>query len=363
MKNSIWQKISLVLLLLAVLFPLGASALTTDLVFSAWVPYWKKTLAMPEAVAHLSQIKTVSPFSYEVKSDGTLTDPMRLNKDPWPSLLTTARSQKIKIIPSILWTNGPAMHTVLYSVKKRQAHINSIVTVVKVNNFDGIDIDYETKLAESKTYFSKFISELSVKLHANKKLLTCTIEPRTPDESRFNVIPANLRVANDYIVLAKACDEVRLMAYDQMVIDLRLNETKGQNNYYAPVADPAWVAKIIAVAKKEIPAKKLVLGVANYGYEYAVTDKGSIHTYKKLRAINYATMIGLATSTGSTPTRNSAGELGFSYQKNGQTRYVSFSDSEAIADKVALARQNGLRGVILFKIDGESDPHQWAVLK
>lgn len=351
------------LLLLVFLWPMAVSATTTDLIFSAWIPYWKKTLATPEAVAHLNQIKVLSPFSYEVKTDGTLTDPMRLAKDPWPGLLAEARQQKIKIIPSILWTNGPAMNTVLYSVKKRQNHINNIVAMVKTNNFDGVDIDYETKLAETKTYFSKFIVELSAKLHANKKLLICTIEPRTPDESRFNIIPANLRVANDYAVLAKYCDEVRIMAYDQMVIDLRLNETKGKNNYYAPVADPDWVIKIITVAKKEIPAKKLVLGVANYGYEYEVIDKGSTHTYKKLRALNYVTMMGLATSTGSIPTRNSAGELGFTYQKNGQTRYVSFSDSQAIADKVALARKTGLRGVALFKIDGEADPNLWTVLR
>jgi spore germination protein YaaH len=333
------------------------------LVFSAWVPYWKKTLAMPEAVSHLSQIKTVSPFSFEVKKDGTITDPMKLGKDPWPSLLEAAKAKKVKIVPSILWTDGVAMHTNLYSVKKRQVHINNIVNLVKTNNFDGIDIDYETKLAESKTYFSKFIKELAVKLHANKKILICTIEPRTPDESRFNIIPENLRVSNDYPTLAKYCDEVRLMAYDQMRIDLRLNETKGANAYYAPVSDPDWVSKIVTVAKKEIPASKLVLGVANYGYEYEVTEKGSSRTYKKLRALNYVTMTSLASSVGATPTRNSAGELSFTYQKDGKTRYVSFSDSLAIADKVALAKKFNLKGVILFKVDGEADPKLWEVLK
>jgi spore germination protein YaaH len=343
--------------------PTLASAVTTDLVFSAWVPYWKKTLAVPETIIHLNQIKTISPFSYEVKTDGTLIEPMRLNKDPWPNLLTSARNQKVKIIPSILWTDRSAIQTNLFSVKKRQAHINNIMAVVKANNFAGIDIDYENKFAETKTYFSKFIMELSAKLHAQKKLLVCTIEPRTPNESRLNIIPDNLRVANDYAILGKYCDEIRLMAYDQGVIDLRLNETKGKNGYYAPVADPDWVTKVIAMAKKEIPAKKLVLGVANYGYEYEITDKGSNHVYKKLRALNYATFSSLATSTSSTVSRSLAGELSFTYQKNGKTRYATLSDSQAIADKVALARKTGLAGVILFKVDGESDPNLWAVLK
>lgn len=343
--------------------PAVSWAATENFFFYAWVPYWKKTLAGPEAIQHLNLFKTISPFSYEVKADGTIVDAMKLTKDPWPKLLSAASDKKIKIIPSILWNNSIAMHNTFFSVKKRQTHVNDIVNLVKTKNFDGIDIDYENKLAESQTYFSKFITELAKKLHVNKKILVCTIEPRTPNESRFNIIPENLRVANDYSVLAKSCDEVRLMAYDQMRIDLRLNETKGSGNYYAPVSDTDWVTKIITTAKKEIPVSKLVLGVANYGYEYEITNKGSAYAYKKLRALNYATMTSLANSVGAVPSRNSAGELGFSYQKDGKTRYVSFSDSQAIADKIILARKYKLKGVILFKIDGESDSNLWNVLK
>ena len=44
-------------------------------------------------------------------------------------------------------------------------------------------------------------------------------------------------------------------------------------------------------------------------------------------------------------------------------RLVTWQDSQAIADKVALAKQLGIRGVAVFKFDGGQDPKMWDVLK
>ncbi|KKS77922.1 MAG: Glycoside hydrolase family 18 [Parcubacteria group bacterium GW2011_GWC1_43_11b] len=362
-----YSKTSLILLALVVFWPMSVLA-TSDFSLAVWVPYWKKTVAIQETSDHLKQIKTISPFSYEVRLNGTIYDPLKLKQESWVNLLKQARTQGVKVVPSILWYGNNqatkrAIHQGLYNVKKRQAHIASIMALVKSNNFDGIDIDYEGKMAETMPYFSKFLTELSAKLHAEKKILICTIEPRTPDASRFDKIPDDIRFANDYVVLAKVCDEVRLMAYDQTTIDLRLNERKSRDGYYAPVADAEWVAKIINIALNKIPANKIVLGVANYGYVYEVTEKNGSYTYKKLKALTYQTMLDLARDYQATPTRNKAGELGFTYLKDGKWRVVSFSDPVAIAQKVTMAKKYGLKGVALFKVDGESSPDLWSVLR
>jgi spore germination protein YaaH len=195
----------------------------------------------------------------------------------------------------------------------------------------------------------------------------------------------------------KYCDRVEIMAYDQGVIDLRLN--KARLAPYAPVADPAWVESLVTLAAKDIAKNKLVIGVATYGYEYTVTPiQGGGYRYKVLWPFNLKYATDIAAKLGITPTRNSANEIGFAYDVNKlsaivpegndatQTQqfvasstdvenagsqvdttqpfnYLSWSDAKAVADKVALARKLGVRGVAVFKFDGGEDPEMWEVLR
>jgi hypothetical protein len=91
-----------------------------------------------------------------------------------------------------------------------------------------------------------------------------------------------------------------------------------------------------------------------------------------------------ADSLGVEPTRDSAGELSLTYtsstyiqaspiyvssteptelttpSSNGMTTFfISFPDATSELQKVALAKQFGLRGVIFFKADGQMDPAIW----
>ncbi len=327
--------------------------------YGAWVPYWKKTAGVAEIIAHLDQLKEISPFSFEVKNDGSLTDPLKLASEPWPGLFSAAKQKKIKIIPTIYWGDGKAIHATLSVPAKRAIHIAAILAAVETNQVDGIDIDYENKIAASRIYFSRFIKELSTALHAKSKTLSCTIEPRTPPDSRYLEVPAFIEYVNDYAVLGEYCDQVRIVAYDQTTIDIKLNQAKRQGSFYAPIADLDWVKKVVRLTAGTISRKKLVVGVANYGYEFRVIDKGSFYDYDRLRSVSYTQAITLARQVGATSTRNNAGELSFTYQKNGETRLVWFSDAVAIAQKVAFAKTYGLRGVILFRPDGEDDPSLW----
>ena len=63
-------------------------------------------------------------------------------------------------------------------------------------------------------------------------------------------------------------------------------------------------------------------------------------------------------------TRDNAGELALTYVSTTtkKMRFATFSDATAIAAKVRIAEQYGLRGVAIFKVDGESDKY-WANFK
>ncbi len=357
---------------LFLVFPVASFAGTpAKLTYSAWLPYWKKATSTEEALAHLNTFSEISPFSYTVKSDGTLVDTAKMTQEPWTTLFSSAQKQKVKVIPSILWTDANAMHTVLKTYTLRLKHEKAIVDLVVANNFDGIDIDYEQKKADTKKYFSYFLQELSTSLHKKKKILTCTIEPRTPLDSRFAKIPDDIEYANDYIALNKYCDSVRIMTYDQGIVDLSLNSQKGSMIPYVPVSDPVWVTKVVNLATRSISAKKIVIGIPTYGYEFKVTPRGKTFQYERIKSINHTEALELAFRVGAMPQRTASGEMSFSYTNSAdisttspQTssqpfRLVWWSDASAVADKISVAKKLGVKGVVIFKIDGGEDQDMW----
>lgn len=386
--------------------PAKTPSRTVPFEISGWIPYWRTATGTVDALAHLDTFKEINPFGYTVKKNGLLFDALQIDSPSWQILISTARKKKIRVIPTVMWSNTNAIHDVLKNKKLRTAHIKEIVAIVKKHKFDGIDIDYEGKKAETRPYFTAFLRELYAAM--GKKWVMCTIEARTPLNDRFDVIPKKIEFANDYHAINRYCDRVRIMAYDQQAIDLRLNELAP--GPYAPVADPKWVEKVITLAAKIIAKKKIVIGVPTYGYEYHVTPLIYGYRYDRLWAFNPRYGIELAQQYGMRPERNLAGELSFQYTIGPQSavsiqtpdpipsnpefasvlaaqgpetssatssiknnfsesatttpfRLVWWSDGQAIKDKFDLAKKLGLRGVAIFKIDGGEDPAMWDVLK
>lgn len=359
------KKIFLIFGLTLIFFSFGeitqAAVISAPFEVSGWIPYWRKATGTQEALQHIGVFKEINPFGYTVKQDGTLFDAMDIKNEPWPTLIGAARDKKVRVIPTVMWSNAEAIHKILKSSKSRASHIKEIVKVVKENNFDGVDIDYEGKKAETKNYFSYFLRDLQKAL-GKKKWLMCTIEARTPLDSRYDVIPKNIKYANDFSAINKYCDRVRIMTYDQGAIDLRLNEAA--SGPYVPVADKKWVEKVIKLTVKTISKKKIVIGVATYGYEYEfepLKDEG--FKYDLLWNFNPVYALDLASQLGIAPQRNSAGELSFTYATSSASHILWWSDSQAIKDKINLAKKLGVRGVAIFKIDGGADPALWDILK
>jgi spore germination protein YaaH len=402
-KYIIFKIAFLFLLFFACTNVVQAATKVSPLEIAAWIPYWRKATGTPEAILHISALKEISPFGYTVKKDGTLFDAMKINEDPWPALIAAARAKKVKIIPTVMWSNGDTIDAILRNPKARAGHIKAIVDMVKSNNFDGVDIDYEGKKAETKKYFSIFLRDLYKAL--GNKFLSCTIEARTPTDSRFNVIPKDIQYANDYNSINAYCDRVRIMTYDQGTVDLKLN--KAAQGPYAPVADPKWVEKVIKLAEQTISRKKIFIGVATYGYEYSVQSiPGGGYIYDRETSFNPNYALSIASQFNIVPQRNSAGELSFIYMPTSsapaavnssvtntipsfdtsaftQTAVTNslgsttlseisittplhilwWSDARAVADKIALAKKLGVRGIVIFKLDGGADLGLWNVLQ
>ncbi len=100
------------------------------------------------------------PFGYTMKNDGTLADTARLTEEPWKSFIATAKQNKVRVIPTVMWGDGEAIHRILSNPTTRIALEDEIANMVKENGFDGVDIDFEAKKHETIDYFSTFLKGL-----------------------------------------------------------------------------------------------------------------------------------------------------------------------------------------------------------
>ncbi len=386
--------ITLLTVVAGALLPAAAFALNRNstLYYGVWLPFWKAQPGQQDIALHLDSIDEISPFSYEIGAGGALIDDLGIGSGDWFAWLSAIHDSKTKVIPTIAWFDGPAIHSLLSNTTKRRAEEDKIAALVAKEKFDGIDIDFESMLPQTKPYFSLFIEGLAIRLHPAGKKLTCTVVPRTPVSSLYASDPLpDVQYAQDYTVLNQYCDEVRVMAYDQGPIDIKLDASKGNGILYAPTADPAWVEKVIQETLQYVSRKKVMLGIPTYGYEYQVSWTAGATTYERVRSFTYFQAMDRADSLGIMPVRNNAGELSFTFASSthifnvspvltsivestlptilaspnpaaSTTFYVSFSDAQSSADKLKLVRKYGLRGAIFFKADGDMDPATWGIM-
>lgn len=365
-----------------------AAPLKSTLEVSGWIPFWREDVGTADVIPHLDSLTAVHPFGYTVTSDGILNDAMGISDDPWKTLITLAKAKKVRVIPTVMWGDPDSIHRILTNSTTRIALEDEIAALVKREGFDGIDIDFEAKYSKTRPYFSLFLKGLYQRM--GKAWVYCTIEARTPLSSRYpdGNAPADATdYANDYVALNKYCDRVQIMAYDQGRVDKKLDKTAADP--YAPVSDVLWAKKVMQLAAQTISKRKLVLGIPTYGYEWSVTPLiDSTLGYSRLWAFNPRYALDLASAQGLVPSRNMAGELSFTYipqvvsstpntlgvptsaqvvgpaASQMQTfNFLSWSDAIAIAQKIAVAKELGIRGVAVFKFDGGEDPGMWDVLK
>src|SRR6202048_5266936 len=136
------------------------------------------------------------------------------------------------------------MAAMLKSSTARQSLTQQTIQYLTQNHYAGLVVDFEEIPKKSQKDFSQFIAELATNLHnSNLKLMVA--------------LPA-ADWAYDYAGIGKSSDAVVLMNYDQ----------HWRTSAPGPIAAQDWFVKNIDAILKLVPPQKLVMGIANYAYDW-----------------------------------------------------------------------------------------------
>lgn len=261
--------------------------------------------------------------------------------NPDPYAVKELQSFGIRVVPAIQNSgfNADYVHDVIGEPESRAAHVASLLEIVLKENYDGLDIDYESLYAADRENFSLFIEELYKAFKAEGKVLSVTVHPKTSEEGTWEGPRAQ-----DWARLGAACDMFKIMVYDY----------NSGNDSDGPVAPVFWAEEVINYAAKLVPPEKTYLGLPFYGYDRGPGSATSL-TWMAAQALIKRNEVQVL--------RDESNEAYFSYG-TGSPRNVYFNDALATETKVKAIwdKHPNLAGVSIWVLGGE-DPENWTVLR
>jgi len=364
------------LLVAATTSPIALAENAPRKILTGWIPYYSMKTSLPDALNNADIIREVMPFWYTLKFDGknkvaVITD---LYAPANPSVpidqpLTALRNAGFSIIPTI--TDGTAklvLAGLLKSPASRTQIVNAIMNLVRTNNYDGIDLDFEgfafvdgnTTWKATAPLWVALVKELSAALKAENKVLSVSTpyvyNPSEKQKGYFVYAWADI---------APYIDRLRIMTYDYSVAKV------------GPIGPLAWTERTLKYAVSIMPASKVYIGVPGYGRDWVTAVSGvcptnvanTVKVGAKAATFVMRDAIALAPTYGTTPVFNDQfGESTFTYQKtyNGQTatglatsctasRTAWYQDARSWEQRAALVDKYRLGGITAWTL-GMQEP-------
>ena len=346
--------------------PISAADNPPRKIMTGWVPYYSMKTALPDVLNNIDLIKEVMPFWYTLKFDGkakaaVVTD---LYAPANPSVpisepLTAMRNAGLSIIPTITdGTSKLVLAGLLKNPTSRTQVVSAIMNLVRANNYDGIDIDFEgfafvdgnSTWTSTAPSWVAFIKELSIALRAEKKLLSVsTPYVLNPNEAQKGYF------VYAWAAIASSIDKLRIMTYDYSVSKV------------GPMGPITWAERTVQYAVSVMPASKVFVGVPGYGRDWVTAVTGvcpanvvnSVKPGAKAATFVMRDAVALAATYGTVPRYDEKfGEMTFSYQKvyNGTTatglatsctasRTAWYQDARGWALRAALVTKYRIGGI------------------
>ncbi len=276
----------------------------------------------------ISKLNLVLPEWFFIDSTA---DTIRTNIDK--RAFDLIKASGVKVIPMLTnninekW-RGDIIHRIITNPAKKERLINDVIRLLKLNGFQGINIDFEELVETKNEVLAGFQKELYEKLHANGLLVTQDVSPFNEDY--------------DYKALSKYNDYLFLMAYDEHYSDGKPGDISSQK----------WMEAATDEMAKVVPAKKIILGIAGYGYDWP--QKGTAEDVTYQEALTTA-----RESEAEVDFDNNTYNLHYSYYDDSDRQHqVFFTDAATNFNTLRFATEYGLAGTALWRL-GSEDSRLW----
>lgn len=225
--------------------------------------------------------------------------------------------------------NAALTHMALFpGFPVREALLTDLVKAAE--DFDGIQLDFETISSRDKTFFWSFLADLRSRMGG--KVLSIAIPART--KAGDDVF--------DYTILGGLADRIIIMAYDE----------HWSGSSPGSVASLDWCRRVAQYAQSTIDATKLVMGAPFYGRAWA--DKTLSRAYK------HSGVTKIQTDKDLGPPSRVDGVPMFEYDEVVKVR-VYYEDWESQFARLSQYAALGIRNTAFWRL-GQEDPETWKSL-
>ena len=322
-------------------------------IVNGWLPYYSMPASLNSVTANADLWSVASPFWYQATGATTIAKHANAAGVTDSSVVDALRANGIKVVPTVTETlNAAAMAALLGDATQRAAHVTTLVNLVTVNAYDGIDLDYETMntgtatdKAKVRTGFVTFIRELGAALDARGKLLSIAVGPQTSATSGWAVF--------DYAGLGPSVDRFRIMTYDY----------HWRNGTAGAVAPLTWVNAVLTYAVTAVTRSKIEIGVPLYGYDWPV-DATQPDGYGTATSVTYTAAEALRAQYGAVRQWSGTDAAPwFTYTTaTGVKHVVWYNDTYSTQAKMTLIPKYGVQGLAFWAV-GAEDTRQWPALR
>ncbi len=239
--------------------------------------------------------------------------------------------------------NANLTHSFLRYKDTQDRLIARLVTIVKQDNLDGINVDFEGISSQDRWNFSRFIEVLSQALHAIHRTVSVDLPP--------DIVFAQNDGPYNHKALASAADNIILMGYD---------EHWGGDAIAGPTASLPWVKQAVAdMLKTGVPAQKLILGIPFYTQDWTVNQHGTVLSSNALSLVQTNQLLkahNLAANW-----NRQLGVHFVRFKENGTTHEIWLEDNRSLLLTLQLVAQNHLGGAAAWYL-GLEEPSTWSSL-